>query len=131
MLDSGIANEYLCRKPRVLARAKAATAAGHRIGICLPILGELIYGYEYSASRDENLRRLRVVLADWTIWPFDLRAARAFGRLRADRRRAGYAMQAIDAQLAAIALTLGNCTVVTMDSDLSAVPGLAVENWAA
>ena len=34
-------------------------------------------------------------------------------------------------QLAAIALTLGNCTVVTTDSDLAAVPGLRTENWAA
>jgi tRNA(fMet)-specific endonuclease VapC len=32
-------------------------------------------------------------------------------------------------QIAAIALTLGNCTVVSTDSDLSAVPGLTVENW--
>jgi tRNA(fMet)-specific endonuclease VapC len=29
----------------------------------------------------------------------------------------------------AIALTLGDCTVVTFDSDLAAVPGLSVENW--
>lgn len=40
-------------------------------------------------------------------------------------------MQQIDIQIAAIALTLGNCTVVTTDSDLSAVPGLPVENWTA
>jgi len=32
-------------------------------------------------------------------------------------------------QIAAIARTLGNCTVVTKDSDLEAVPGLVVENW--
>ena len=31
---------------------------------------------------------------------------------------------------AAIALSLGNCTVVSADGDLVAVPGLAVENWA-
>jgi hypothetical protein len=30
----------------------------------------------------------------------------------------------------AIALSLGNATVVTMDTDLAAVPGLTVENWA-
>ena len=35
-----------------------------------------------------------------------------------------------DMMIAAIALTLGHCTVVTMDGDLSAVPGLTVENWA-
>jgi tRNA(fMet)-specific endonuclease VapC len=32
--------------------------------------------------------------------------------------------------LAAVALSLGNTTVITKDSDLSAVPGLSVENWA-
>ena len=32
-------------------------------------------------------------------------------------------------QVAAIALSLGNCTVVSCDNDLLAVPGLAVENW--
>ncbi len=39
-------------------------------------------------------------------------------------------MQPIDVQIAAIALNLGNCTVVSADSDLAAVPGLTVENWA-
>ena len=39
-------------------------------------------------------------------------------------------MQTIDIQIAAIARTLRNCTVVTTESDLSAVPGLTVENWA-
>jgi tRNA(fMet)-specific endonuclease VapC len=38
-------------------------------------------------------------------------------------------MQQIDIQIAAIALSLGNCTVVSKDSDLAAVPGLEVENW--
>ncbi len=31
--------------------------------------------------------------------------------------------------MAAIAISLGDCSVLTVDSDLSAVPGLAVENW--
>jgi tRNA(fMet)-specific endonuclease VapC len=63
------------------------------------------------------------------VWPFDLAAAKEFGRLQAFLRRTGRPMQEIDVMIAAIALTLGNCTVVTSDSDLLAVPGLAVENW--
>ncbi len=31
--------------------------------------------------------------------------------------------------IAAIALSMGNTTVVSADIDLTAVPGLAVENW--
>ena len=38
-------------------------------------------------------------------------------------------MQVPDIQIAAIALSLGNCVVVSKDSDLRAVPGLAVEDW--
>jgi tRNA(fMet)-specific endonuclease VapC len=38
-------------------------------------------------------------------------------------------MQQVDIQIAAIAFTLGNCTVMSGDGDLSAVPGLTVEDW--
>lgn len=44
--------------------------------------------------------------------------------------RIGRMMQQIDIQIAAVAFSLGNCTVVSSDSDLTAVPGLTVENWA-
>jgi tRNA(fMet)-specific endonuclease VapC len=39
-------------------------------------------------------------------------------------------MQVVDMMIAAIALSLGNCTVVSSDNDLTAVSGLVVENWA-
>jgi tRNA(fMet)-specific endonuclease VapC len=100
------------------------------VGTCVPVIGELLYGVELSATRDDNLKRVRAGLTQITIWPFTREAGEEFGRLRAVLRRSGRAMQIIDIQLAAIALSLGNCTVVTTDSDLSAVPGLAVENWA-
>ena len=36
----------------------------------------------------------------------------------------------LDTMIAAIAMTLGNCTVVlSSDSDLRAVPGLNLEDW--
>ena len=64
-----------------------------------------------------------------TVWPYTNEAAAEFGRLFAELRRIGRAMQQIDIQIAAVAFSLGTCTVVTADSDLSAVPGLTVENW--
>jgi tRNA(fMet)-specific endonuclease VapC len=63
-------------------------------------------------------------------WPFDRRAAVEYGRLAAELKRTGRPMQQIDIQIGAIALSLGNCTVVSNDSDLNAIPGLKVENWA-
>jgi tRNA(fMet)-specific endonuclease VapC len=65
-----------------------------------------------------------------TIWPYNESAAAEFGRLAATLRRLGRPMQQIDIQIAAIALSLGYCTVVSGESDLAAVPGLPVENWA-
>jgi tRNA(fMet)-specific endonuclease VapC len=62
-------------------------------------------------------------------WPLDRGAAEQYGRIAAELRRLGRAIQQVDIMVAAIALSLGNCTVVSADSDLTRVPGLTVENW--
>ena len=48
----------------------------------------------------------------------------------AELTRRGRPIGQIDMLIAAIALSLGNTTVVSGDSDLSAVSGLTVQNWA-
>ncbi len=111
-------------------RVDAERRLGHRVGICTPVLGELWSGVEGSAARERNLQRLRHGLSRFVVWPYDNQAAAAFGRIFAELRRIGRPMQQIDIQIAAIASVLGDCTVVTKDSDLAAVPGLSVENWA-
>ena len=50
--------------------------------------------------------------------------------IASELKRAGRKMQVPDMMIAAIALSLGKTTVVSKDSDLWAVPGLDVENWA-
>ena len=52
-----------------------------------------------------------------------------YGRIAFALKTIGRPMGQNDIWIAAIALTLGNTTVVTMDSDLSTIPGLTVENW--
>jgi tRNA(fMet)-specific endonuclease VapC len=68
-------------------------------------------------------------LAELVLWPFDEEAAYEFGELFLELRRIGRPMQQIDVQIAAIALSLGNTTVVTKDSDFKAIPDLDVEDW--
>jgi len=94
------------------------------------VLGELWSGVEGSISRDRNLHRLRLALSRLVIWPYTNEAAEQFGRVFAELRRIGRPMQQIDIMVAAIAFALGNCTVVSKDTDLAAIPGLEVENWA-
>jgi tRNA(fMet)-specific endonuclease VapC len=129
LLDTGAAGDYLARRNGVFPHAKEEVASGNRIGICVPVLGELYYGIELSASRERNLQRLLRDLPTLTIWPYNNSAATEYGRLAAELRRIGRPMQQIDIQIAAIAISLVNCTVVSSDNDLTAVPGLTVENW--
>jgi tRNA(fMet)-specific endonuclease VapC len=82
-----------------------------------------------SATRERNAQRLKRQLADLIVWPYDDAAAEEFGRLYAHLRRAGRPMQQIDIQIAAIARTLRDCTVITKDTDFAAIPGLEVVDW--
>lgn len=130
LLDTGPAFDFLNRRRGVYLRAEEERIRGYKIGICVPVLGEIYFGIEGSSTREDNLSLVRRGLSRLIIWPFDVAAAREFGRLFAELRRVGRPMQQVDVQIAAIALSLGNTTVVSSDSDLAAVPGLRVENWA-
>lgn len=129
LLDTGPAQGLINKRGVLRDRAEFERRHGNRVGICMPVLGELWSGVEGSATRERNLILLRQGLSKLPNWPYDDRAAAEYGRLFALLRRLGRPMQQIDIQIAAIALSLGNCIVVTTDSDLSAVPGLSVENW--
>jgi tRNA(fMet)-specific endonuclease VapC len=130
LLDTGIAGLYIERRRGVYERAEAEVARGNRVGICLPVLAELAFGVAWSKTRARNLQRLQLARAAWKFWPATEDTAFEYGRLAAELRRIGRAIQQNDIMIAAVALGMGNCTVVSMDTDLSAVPGLTVENWA-
>jgi tRNA(fMet)-specific endonuclease VapC len=117
------------RRCGVHERVKQARRAGDKIGIGMPVLAELLAGVEYSSSRERNLDIVNRNLNLFRLWPFTAEAAREYARLFATLRRAGRPMQVVDMMIGAIALTLGNCTVISADSDLPAIPGLSVENW--
>jgi tRNA(fMet)-specific endonuclease VapC len=121
--------DFINHRRGVDQRVRESQRHGDRIGTCMPVVGELFFGVEASATRDANLKRLLRALSRIVCWPFDRRAAEEYGRLAAQLKRMGRPMQQIDIQIAAIARTLGDCTVVSSDNDLAAVRGLTVENW--
>jgi tRNA(fMet)-specific endonuclease VapC len=130
LLDTGIAGDFINRRRGIFERAHHEVSRGNPVGIGVSVLAELVYGVEQSVSRDRNMQRLMKALATWKVWPFDNKAAFEYGRIAAELRRIGRPMQQVDIQTAAIAFALGNCTVVSGDSDLKAIPGLSVEDWA-
>ena len=130
LLDSYAVADCIFQRRGVDQRTMQARRNGHVIGTALPVVAEILGGIEFSATRERNLLILNRKLSLFRLWPFTLDVAKAYGRLFAELRRMGRPMQVIDMMVAATAQTLTDCIVVTTDSDLSAVPGLKVENWA-
>lgn len=129
LLDSNAVTQFINRREPFSKRVKEVRTQGSRIGTCEPVVAELMFGLEFSASRDRNKILLNRGLQKIYCWPLDRQASEIYGQLAAELRRIGRPMQVIDIMLASIAISLGDCTVVTTDSDLSAIPTLKVENW--
>ena len=76
LLDTGPASDFVNRREAVYERTQGAVKAGDRVGICVPVLGELWAGVYGSQTRDKNEQRLIRRLGDLVIWPYDEAAAR-------------------------------------------------------
>ena len=129
LLDTGPAFDCMFQRLGVHERVRKLRSQGAVVGICVPVLGEIIAGVEGSASRERTWEVVRRMVGKFALWPYDKAAAHEFGRLFAELRRNGRPMQQVDVMIAAIANTLGSCTVVTGDSDFEAIPGLKLEDW--
>jgi tRNA(fMet)-specific endonuclease VapC len=129
LLDTGIIGDFLDKRGGIVERVRKERLAGNRIGTTLPIVAELYFGAENSVSRENNLTRTDLGLRELVLWPFERAAAEEYGRLATLLRRNGTPIQVIDMMTASVALTLGNCIVVSKDTDFGMVPGLTVEDW--
>lgn len=117
LLDTNAASDFVNRRHGVFDRARQETAAGNSIGIGMPVLAELVAGIERSSSRDRNLKSLKAALGALKLWPFDPSAAFEYGRLHAELAHLGRPIGIVDTMIAAIALTLGDCIVVSTDAN--------------
>lgn len=97
--------------------------------ICDVVKFELYYG-AYKGSRTvENLQILDNFFADLTSLPFDVKAARICGQIRAKLQAKGTPIGAYDLQIAAIALA-NNLTLITHNTrEFERVENLALEDW--
>ena len=94
-------------------------------------LAELAVGPLVADDVHERARRqalLQQAEADLEALPFDIAAARAFGRVGADLRRAGRkpAARAYDAMIAAIAVSRGLPVYTANPADFARIGGLTV-----
>jgi len=129
LLDTNAVGDWMNRRYGVEVRVREARNSGAVIGTCEPVVAELFFGVEKSETRDDNLDRLQRALPGLKCWPLSRAASQEFGRLMAMLKREGKLTGPMDVLIAAIALTLPDCVVVSNDTDLLRIPGLTVENW--
>lgn len=93
-------------------------------------LAELQRGlYRNSAFTAVRQARLEVLLRGLPVLPFDALAARAYGRIIAQR---GWARgRDFDRMIAAHAISSGSILVTNNEADFRDIPGLSLENWMA
>lgn len=130
LLDSNAVGDLMNHRLGVELRAKEVRLRGSVIGTCEVVVAELYFGVENSVSRADNLALLERTLSGLKCWPLTRTASQEFGRLSTVLKRQGRVIGRIDVLIASIALTLPNCTVVSKDQDMFAIPGLTVVNWA-
>ena len=107
---------------------KISVATGSDFGIALPSVGELWFMVFNSARIRTNAADMEAVLAGFRQWGFTPAAAKEFGGIKAELRRAGRMIPDVDIQIAAVART-EHLIVLTADKHFDAIPGLTVENW--
>ena len=128
LLDTNHASKLMAGAEPLASRVRQAQAAGDRFGLSITVLGELYYAVFASQRQEENLQRLRALVASLALWPFDEADAEMFRRIRAEQKAAGRPIPPLDVQIAAVARA-HRLVLLTADRHLQFVAGLTIENW--
>ena len=127
MLDTNICI-YLMKQQPQQVRARFAECFVGDVVISAITLAELEFGVACSGSAQaHNQAQLDSLLEDIVVAPFDARAARAYGPLRAANPERN--KNALDKLIASHALSLKVTLITNNESDFKVYPGLNVENW--
>ncbi len=90
--------------------------------------GEILFGLAKTPNATRKAFVMRAMMSRFSILPWVSETAAVYGQLRADMRRQGLALSALDMLIAAHALSVG-ATLITSDRAFRFVPGLQTEDW--
>jgi tRNA(fMet)-specific endonuclease VapC len=130
LLDSDVISHLLRPAPPAqLAERVHAVPLRNRYLSAISI-AEILYGIERTGQR-EHIRMILETrfIARVEVLPFDLEAARVFGRVNAYLSSAGTPLAAPDLCIAATALSRDLTLITGNESHFRRIPGLKIENW--
>jgi len=130
LLDTDIVSHLLRAEPRpelVQRLRQVPVRDRHTSAITV---GEILYGLERTGRHEAIRARLEAeFIARIEVLPFDLDAARSYGRIKAHLYRAGQPLDEPDLRIASIAVSRGLTLISGNEVHFRRVPGLRVENW--
>lgn len=129
MLDTNICI-YIIKKmpPAVLQRFTEHEAS--EVCISSVTYAEMMHGVEKSQAKERNRLALLLFMSPLTVLDFDVAAAEAYGKLRADLEQRGTPIGPMDMLVAGHAMSQGLTLVTNNTREFSRVSGLRLENWA-
>lgn len=92
------------------------------------VVGELRFGAENSARREQNLAKLAQFLEHQTILPVDKLTSTYYGYLKHLLKQKGRMIPANDIWIAATAMQ-HDLTLMTQDAHFNAIDGLTLSAW--
>jgi tRNA(fMet)-specific endonuclease VapC len=128
MLDTSICVDLIRSRSVSLVRRLTSLKVGD-VGISCITLAELAFGVEKSREPEKNRKALAQFITSLIVAPFDQNAAMLYGAIRQSLERAGQTIGALDALIAAHALSLGLTLVSHNTREFQRIAALRIEDW--
>lgn len=93
------------------------------------VVSELYKGVYCSKQVEKNLETLAQLTELLPIDPFDIDAARQFGKIQSELRQIGKPTGEVDALIAAVVRSRNDILVTNNIKDFENIPNLQLENW--
>ncbi|MBI4382823.1 MAG: type II toxin-antitoxin system VapC family toxin [Nitrospinae bacterium] len=107
---------------------KLAEVGVYSLALSNSVLAELYFGAYKSQKAAANIKRIELFKKNLVVLPDSEESARIFGKIKAELRSKGKAVDDFDILIASIALA-NDCTLIANDTDFGKIKGLRVENW--
>lgn len=120
---------YLIKKKPISILEKISHFPINKLALSSISVAELEYGVEKSAYPEQNLLLLQSFLLPFSIYSFDEKAARCYGKIRNTLEKKGTPIGNLDTLIAAHALSLDAILVTHNTREFKRVSGLALEDW--
>jgi tRNA(fMet)-specific endonuclease VapC len=128
MLDTNICIYIIKQQPATVLKRFLEYKVGD-IGISSITLSELRYGVAKSTHREKNSKALDEFIIPLEVVAFDEDAAHVYGDIRANLKKAGTPIGAMDMLIAAHAVAMGVTLVTNNSREFSRIPILDIVDW--